>query len=324
MRVLITGGAGYIGSCFSKRLIERGYEVIIVDNLLNGHIKAVDKKAHFENVDLRNVSSLRNIFKKYKIESVVHFGALASVAESVENPDLYYENNVIGGLNLLSMLKEFEIKRIVFSSTCSLYGNPSKVPITEEEPIKPINPYAETKNTFEKALKNYEAAYGIQYISLRYFNAAGALMNGEMGESHSPETHLIPIVIQTCLGKRKEISVFGVDYPTQDGSCVRDYIHIEDLAEAHMKALEHLDKKNESNVFNLGTGKGYSVLEIIKRVEDISGKRIKVNISSRRAGDPAILIADYTKAKNILNWSPKYKITEIIESAYKWHCNQKY
>jgi|YNPMSStandDraft_2_1061718.scaffolds.fasta_scaffold00145_28 UDP-glucose 4-epimerase len=324
MNILVTGGAGYIGSHFVKKAIESGHETIVFDNLSRGHIEAVHKYAKFEQIDLLNLKELTEALLKYKIDAVVHFAAFAYVGESVEHPSLYYENNVIGTLNLLKAIQLRDIKKFVFSSTCSLYGNPLRVPISEEESEKPINPYARTKLFIEKILKDYDSAYGLKYFSLRYFNAAGANPSGEIGESHIPETHLIPLVLQTALGNREKILIFGDNYDTMDGTCIRDYIHVDDLAEAHLLALEYLNANELSQFVNLGVGRGYSVKKIIEIAEEITKTKIKTEIAPRRIGDPAILVADNTKAKKLLNWTPKYDIYQIIETAYKWHKNQKY
>lgn len=324
MNILVTGGAGYIGSHFVKKAIEADHNVIVFDNLSRGHREAVHPKAKFEQVDLLDIKSLTDKLLNYKIEAVVHFAAFAYVGESVEHPSLYYENNVIGTLNLLKAIQLRDIKKFVFSSTCSLYGNPEKIPITESESEKPINTYAKTKLFIEKILKDYDAAYGLRYFALRYFNAAGADPKGEIGESHDPETHLIPIVIQTALGKREKVYVFGNDYDTPDGTCIRDYIHVNDLADAHLLALDYLNKNDHSQFANLGVGKGYSVKKIIEITEEITKTKIKTEIAPRRIGDPSILVADNNKAKKLLDWTPKYDIYQIIETAYKWHKNQKF
>ncbi|MGE5497473.1 MAG: UDP-glucose 4-epimerase GalE [Syntrophothermus sp.] len=323
MNVLVTGGAGYIGSHTVKMLLDRGHQVTVIDNLSRGHLKAVPEGVRFENIDLLDYDKLVKTLPGMSVDAVVHFAAFAYVGESVENPGLYYTNNVTGSINLIKAVKESGIKKFVFSSTCSLYGNPLTVPISESEPVKPINPYAKTKMMIEQVLADYNEAFGLKYVALRYFNAAGCDMNGEIGESHEPETHLIPLVLFTALGKRENISVFGDDYPTADGTCVRDYIHVYDLADAHLRALDYLDR-NESTVVNLGTGNGYSVQEIIDKAEEITGKKIKRVISPRRAGDPAVLIADNRKAFEVLGWKPRYDLADIIKSAWAWHQNPKY
>lgn len=324
MSILVTGGAGYIGSHFVKLLIRNGKEVVVFDNLSRGHKESVDSNAVFEKVDLLCYDKIANALKKYKINSIVHFAAFAYVGESVEKPDLYYENNVVGSLNLIKAANEFGINKFVFSSTCSLYGNPDNIPISENESVKPINPYAQTKLIIENILRDFDTAFGLKHVSLRYFNAAGAEPSGEIGESHNPETHLIPIILQTALGKREKVFVYGGNYDTEDGTCIRDYIHVIDLADAHIKALDYLEKSDKSDFFNLGTGKGNSVKEVISTCSQVTGKKINFEIVDRRAGDPAVLVADNQKAHEVLKWSPKYDLKNCIEHAWNWHRNQKY
>ncbi|MFA5404032.1 MAG: UDP-glucose 4-epimerase GalE [Ignavibacteria bacterium] len=323
MTVLVTGGAGYIGSHTVRKLLEIGFDVVVLDNLSRGHFEAVPKNIHFENVDLLNEQDLVNAIKKYPIDAVIHFAAFAYVGESVENPGLYYKNNVVGSFNLIKVINDLGIKKFVFSSTCSIYGNPENIPISEKEPANPINPYARTKFMIENILSDYDSSYGLKYVALRYFNAAGDSDDGAIGESHNPEPHLIPLVLYTALEKRDSIKIYGDDYPTKDGTCIRDYIHVNDLADAHIKALNYLNK-NESTVINLGTGNGYSVKEIVDVARKITGKKIKSEIVERRAGDPAILIADNKKAKEILGWIPEYNLERILMTAWNWHKNQKY
>jgi UDP-glucose 4-epimerase len=322
--ILVTGGAGYIGSHTVKKLIESGKEILIIDNLSRGFKEAIHPKAKYEFADLLNIEILKNVFSKYKIESVIHFAAFAYVGESVENPELYYNNNVVGSFNLIRVAKDFGIKKFVFSSTCSTYGNPERVPISEAETTKPINPYAKTKLMIENILEDFDTTYGMKYVALRYFNAAGCSEDGDIGESHNPEPHLIPLVLKTILGERDELKVFGDDYATPDGTCIRDYIHVYDLADAHIKALQYLDKGNNSNVINLGTGDGNSVMDIIRVSENLTGKKVNYVICPRRAGDPAILVADNKKAREVLGWIPKYDLTKIIETAWEWQKNRKY
>lgn len=325
MKILVTGGAGYIGSHFVKYLVKNNFSPIVLDSLVRGHREAVDKSIPFENVDLLDNVELEKVINKYKPEAIVHFAAFAYVGESVENPELYYTNNVVGSFNLIKAAVKNNIKKFVFSSTCSIYGNPHRVPISETEPAKPINPYANTKLVIEMMLKDFEYKYGLKHVCLRYFNAAGADPEGEIGESHSPETHLIPIVLEAALGKREKVFVFGNDYDTEDGTCIRDYIHVMDLAEAHLTALLYLDKENTSSeIINLGTGVGNSVLEIINKAEEITGKKINYEITARRPGDPAILVADNKKARELLNWKPETKIEEILSTAWKWHSNPRF
>jgi UDP-glucose 4-epimerase len=324
LKVLVTGGAGYIGSHFVKLLQMQGADIVVIDNLSRGHQEAINPDIEFHELDLLDKIDLSKIIGSFQPDSIVHFAAFAYVGESVQNPALYYENNVIGSFNLISSCAEYGIKKFIFSSTCSIYGNPEKTPIDESQRSNPINPYANTKLIIENMLKDFESVYGLKTVSLRYFNAAGADESGEIGESHENEPHLIPIVLQTALGIRDKIFVFGNDYETSDGTCIRDYIHVNDLAEAHLKAIKYLDKKNDSTVINLGTGKGNSVLEIIKIAESITGKKIKYEFAGRRAGDPAILVADNKKALQLLNWKPNYSIDHIISSAWKWHQNPKF
>lgn len=325
VKVLVTGGAGYIGSHFVKYLVKNNFSPVVLDSLVRGHREAVVDSVPFENADLLDYDSLEKVINKHKPEAIVHFAAFAYVGESVENPELYYTNNVLGSFNLIKAAVKHNIKKFVFSSTCSIYGNPLNVPISESEPAKPINPYANTKLVIEMMLKDFEYKYGLKHVCLRYFNAAGADPEGEIGESHSPETHLIPIVLEAALGKREKVFVFGNDYDTHDGTCIRDYIHVVDLADAHLKALLYLDKENStSEIINLGTGTGNSVLEIIKRAEEITGKKINYEITGRRPGDPAVLVADNKKARKLLDWKPELKIEEILSTAWKWHSNPRY
>jgi len=317
--ILIVGGAGYIGSHVNKLLNKKGYETVVFDNLIYGHRDFV-KWGEFVLGDLNNIKQIRLVFKKYKIEAVMHFAAFAYVGESVIEPQKYYINNVANTLNLLQVMKEFNCKYFIFSSTCATYGEPQYIPIDEKHPQNPINPYGQSKLMVEKILQDYSNAYGLKYVSLRYFNAAGADIDAEIGENHDPETHLIPLILDAAIGKREDIKVFGTDYDTPDGSAIRDYIHVMDLADAHILALEYLQNGEKSNVFNLGNGEGYSVLEVIDMVKKITKQNFKVTIADRRPGDPAKLIGDATKAKKILGWKPKYfELETIIESAWRWH-----
>lgn len=324
MQILVTGGAGYIGSHVVKKLLDQKHKVVVLDNLARGHRAAVPKNVPLIKIDLRDGKKLAAALQKYKFDAVMHFAALAYVGESIENPRLYYENNVLGGINLLEVLKAKKIKRLIFSSSCSVYGNPKTVPITEKEALSPINPYALTKLIVEQIIKDYAALYGIDYVILRYFNAAGADLTGALGESHNPETHLIPLVLAAARKKPHQVKIFGSDYPTPDGTCIRDYIHVTDLAEAHAKALDYLDKGNESAIINLGSGKGYSVKEIIKTSEEITGVNLVTKTAERRPGDPAKLVADNRKAKRLLNWQVKYDLKKIIQSAWLWENHSKY
>ncbi len=321
--ILVTGGAGYIGSHFVKFLKKQNYDVLVYDNLSRGHIESVPENVKFEKGDILDYKNLSAVLSKYEIDAIVHFAAFAYVGESVENPLLYYQNNVVGSFNLIKAAVENEINKFVFSSTCSLYGNPDNVPISETESIKPINPYAETKLTIERMLADVNRSNGMKYVALRYFNAAGADPEGEIGESHDPETHLIPIIMQVALGERERLFVFGDDYPTKDGTAIRDYIHVNDLADAHLRALNYLED-NDKGIFNLGTGNGYSVFEMIEAAEKATGKKINYEVTGRREGDPAVLVADNSKAKNILGWQPKFGLDEIMQSAWNWHKNRKF
>lgn len=322
--ILVTGGAGYIGSHMVRKLNAAGYLPVVIDNLVYGHKKALSKDIPFYKGNIGNKKLLNKIFNKHNIKAVMHFSAYAYVGESVENPAKYYENNVAATLQLLETMVEKNIKYFIFSSTCATYGNPQTEKITEAHPQNPINPYGQTKLIVEKILGDFDQAYGLKSMVLRYFNAAGADDSATIGESHDPETHLIPLVMQNILGKRKEIKVFGADYPTKDGTCVRDYIHVNDLAQAHLLALEKLFSGSNSNFFNLGTENGSSVLEIIKTCEKISGQKAKAIFTERRPGDPAILIADSAKAQKILNWKPQYDLEKIIRTAWNWEKQRKY
>lgn len=319
--ILVMGGAGYIGSHTVKHLVENGYNVIVADNLSMGHREAV-KTDKFELADLMDKKSLRAVFKKYPIDTVINFAGFIAVGESVENPAKYYQNNVVGTLNLLDIMLENDVKKIVFSSTAAVFGNPLYVPIDEKHITNPINPYGQTKLMIEKIFADYQRAYGLKYIAFRYFNASGCAVDGSIGESHNPETHLIPLVLKAIKGERANIKIFGDDYETSDGTCIRDYIHVEDLAVAHRLAVENIDKF--TGVLNLGTSKGTSVKEIIDIAEKITGKKCPVIIEGRRAGDPAILSATSGKAKEILGWEPKLTMEDIIKTAWNWELNKKY
>jgi len=324
LKILVTGGAGYIGSHFVRILMKNNIEVVVLDNLSRGHKESIPENVIFENADLLNYEQLERVLKKYSFDAIVHFAAFAYVGESVEKPELYYENNVVGSFNLIKATLNANINKFVFSSTCSLYGNPKEIPISEKLPTNPINPYAQTKLIIENILRDFDRAYGIKSVFLRYFNAAGADFSGEIGESHQPEPHLIPIVLNTALGKREKVFIFGDDYETEDGTCIRDYIHINDLGNAHLRALEYLDNGGNTDVINLGTGEGYSVKEIIATAEKVTGVKIKAEITKRRKGDPAILVADNKKAKEILGWKPEYNLNDIISSAYNWHKSPRF
>ncbi len=320
MSILICGGAGYIGSHTVHELIEKGKDVVIVDNLQSGHLAAVNKKAKFYNGDIRDDKFLNKVFTENKIESIIHFAANSLVGESMEKPLLYFNNNVYGMQVLLESMVKHHIKNIVFSSTAAVYGEPKRIPILEDDETNPTNAYGETKLTMEKMMKWCNKAYGINYVALRYFNVAGSLGDGSIGEDHNPETHLIPLILQVPLKKREFITVYGSDYPTADGTCIRDYIHVLDLAAAHIKAVEFLESGNKSNTFNLGNGMGFSVKEMIDAAKEVTQKDIKVVIGERRAGDPAQLIASSDKARNILGWTPKFtNVKDIIRDAWIWH-----
>ena len=322
--ILVAGGAGYIGSHTVKYLLKNNYNVVIVDNLSYGHKEAV-LTSNFEQIDLADKESLDKVFKKYKVDAVIHFAAFTYVGESVSQPQKYYWNNVVNTINLLDVMIENDVKNIVFSSTCATYGNPQYTPIDENHPQSPINPYGKTKLMMEQIMADYETAYGLKYVALRYFNAAGCDKDGELGESHNPETHLIPLVLKAIKGEIPQISVFGTDYDTPDGTCIRDYIHVEDLADAHMLAVENLFKDKQSHCINLGTGIGKSVKEIIKSAEKVTGKKVPLVYGERRAGDPAKLYAANKKAREILNWDPKYTdIDEIIKTAWVWEQDKKF
>ena len=321
MKILVLGGAGYIGSHTVYELIENGAEVVVIDNLETGFVEAIHPNAVFYRGDLRDKSFLQMVLAKEKnIDAVIHFAANSQVGESMTNPLKYYDNNLCGTKTLLEALVEFGIDKIVFSSTAATYGEPERIPILEEDRTEPTNTYGETKLAMEKMFKWVEKAHGLRYVSLRYFNASGAHVSGNIGEAHNPETHLIPLILQVPLGKREHISVFGTDYPTKDGTCIRDYIHVTDLAEAHILAVKYLLAGNPSDIFNLGNGVGFTVREVIDMAEKVTGQKIKVVETERRARDPAVLIASSCKAKKILGWVPKHNsLREIIKSAWNWH-----
>ena len=322
MAILVCGGAGYIGSHAVHQLVEKGEDVVIVDNLQTGHRSAINPKAKFYEGDIRNSEVLDKIFTENKIEAVIHFAANSLVGESVEKPLKYFNNNVYGMQVLLEGMVKNGVDKIVFSSTAATYGEPEKVPIEEDDRTQPTNPYGESKLIMEKMMKWVSRANGVRFVSLRYFNAAGALEDGSIGEDHHPESHLIPLILQVPLGKRDHITVFGDDYPTPDGTCLRDYIHVIDLADAHILALNYLRDGGESNIFNLGNGQGFSVKEMISAAEKVTGQKIKTEIGSRRAGDPAQLIASSEKARKILHWNPKFAdVEKVISTAWTWHKN---
>lgn len=321
MNILVTGGAGYIGSHTVRYLKKHGANVVVYDNLIKGHREAV-KDSTFVKGDIFDSELLKDTFKKYNIDAVVHFAAYSLVGESMQKPDMYYHNNVCGTLNLLETMMQSNVKKLVFSSTAAVYGEPKTVPITEDAEKNPTNVYGRTKLVMEGAMSDYSKALGLKYVALRYFNACGADESGEIGEDHNPESHLIPIILQVCTGKRDCIKIFGDDYPTEDGTCVRDYVHVTDLAQAHALALNYLLEGGESDFFNLGNGNGFSVKQIIDAAERATGMKIKREIAGRRAGDPATLIASSNKIKNKLKWNPEYTdIDRIIKTAWIWHKN---
>ncbi|MFD0618067.1 UDP-glucose 4-epimerase GalE [Paenibacillus sp. GCM10027629] len=319
MAVLVTGGAGYIGSHTVMELVTRGEDVVVVDNLYQGHRGAVRGGKLYEG-DIRDRDFLTQVFRENQIDAVIHFAANSLVGESMQNPGKYYDNNVYGTLCLLETMNAFDVKNIVFSSTAATYGEPEKVPIEETDRTEPTNAYGETKLTMERMMRWFDTAHSMKYVSLRYFNAAGAHESGLIGEDHEPESHLIPLVLQTALKQREFIAVFGEDYPTTDGTCVRDYVHVTDLADAHIRAVQYLRDGGDSNIFNLGSGNGFSVREVIETAKKVTGLDIPVRMQERRAGDPAVLVASSAKARQVLGWNPtRERLEQIIESAWNWH-----
>ena len=320
MSILVLGGAGYIGSHAVDQLINKGYKVVVIDNLLTGHRAAVHKEATFYEGDIRDKAFVTSVFEKEAIEGVIHFAASSLVGESVEKPLKYFNNNVYGMQIVLEVMEAFDVKNIVFSSTAATYGEPEVSPIVEITPTNPKNPYGESKLMMEKMMKWCDNAYGMKYVALRYFNVAGAKRDATIGEDHTPETHLVPIILQVALGQREALSIFGDDYDTPDGTCIRDYVHVEDLIAAHILALEYLEAGNESNVFNLGSNNGYSVKEMLDAAREVTGKKIPAIVAPRRAGDPSSLVASSSKASEVLGWKPEYTdVKKIIETAWNWH-----
>lgn len=318
MKILVTGGAGYIGSHTVAELLKQDHEIIVFDNLAYGHKEAITCPLVIG--DLLHKEEVALVFEKEKFDGVIHFAAYALAGESMEEPAKYFENNLQGGLNLLEAMKNHSVSKIVFSSSCAVYGYPEKLPVSEDEGKKPVSVYGESKLMFEAILRWYDRLYGIKNVCLRYFNACGASSDGSVGEDHNPETHLIPLVIGTALGQREKQIIFGNDYKTPDGTNIRDYVHVSDLATAHIKSMEYLQKKNTSDCFNVGTGKGYSVKEIIEAIKKVSGVDFKVEIGERRPGDPDAVWADNTKIKKVLGWEPKYSDLEtIVKTAWNWH-----
>lgn len=322
MKVLVLGGAGYIGSHTVKALCEENIDVVVADNLVTGHIEAVDSRAKFYKGDIRDINFLDDLFSKEKIDAVIHFAAYSLVGESVTDPLKYYDNNLCGTKVLLESMVKNNVDKIVFSSTAATYGEPENIPILESDRTEPTNPYGETKLSMEKMFKWTANAHGLRFVSLRYFNACGADESGKIGEAHNPETHLIPIILQVPNGQREFVSIFGNDYPTKDGTCIRDYIHVTDLAQAHILAVKYLMNGGNSDIFNLGNGVGFSVREVIETARKVTGHPIPVKDVERRVGDPAQLIASSEKAKNVLGWKPEHdSLEEIIASAWNWHKN---
>jgi len=318
-KVLITGGCGYIGSHANKLLSESGYDTVVLDNLVHGH-REFAQWGRFVKMDLADREGLEKLMAAEKFEAVLHFAGYIAVGESVSDPETYYRNNVGYTLNLLEAMRRAGTKQIVFSSSAAVYGNPVRIPLDEDHPLAPINPYGRTKLMIEQALSDYSEAYGLRFAALRYFNAAGAAPGAGIGEWHDPETHLIPLALLAALGKIPAVKIFGADYDTPDGTCLRDYIHVDDLAQAHLLALEHLAKGGNSGCFNLGNGSGFSVKEVIATARKVSGREIKAEAAPRREGDPPRLVASSEKAKRVLGWKPKYTgLEEIVRTAWEWH-----
>ncbi len=319
MKILVTGGAGYIGSHVVRALLAAGHEPVVLDNLDRGHIKSIPTGVKFYKKDISDCDIVQ-LLQDEKIDGIMHFAAHSQVGESMVKPDIYYKNNVLGSMALIDAAKEAGVKAFVFSSTAATYGEPDIVPIVETMPTEPTNVYGRTKLMIEQILRDYATVYDMEFVALRYFNAAGASPEGIIGEDHMPETHLIPLIIKAALGKREAVYIFGTDYPTADGTCVRDYIHVNDLASAHILAMEYLEKGGKSEIFNLGTGHGYSVKEIIDTVKEVTGRDFTVHIGERRPGDPATLVASSEKIQKKLGWKPKYSsIENIIKDAWNWH-----
>jgi len=318
MAILVTGGAGYIGSAAVEDLHKKGEKVVVLDNLIYGHRQAVDAEIPFYEGEIGDKKLVEEIIREHNIEACMHFSAFAYVGESVEKPQKYYENNFIQTINLLEVLIKTGAKKFIFSSTCATYGEPQYVPIDEKHPQNPVNPYGWSKFMTERVLADYDRAYGLKFVALRYFNACGA--SEKCGEHHNPETHLIPLILFAAQGRHNAISIYGDDYPTPDGTAIRDYIHINDLSQAHLLALDYLRNSGNSEFINLGNGAGYSVKEVVEAARQVTGKNIEAKLAPRRAGDPSRLVADATKAREVLGWNPQFpEIEKIIESAWKWH-----
>lgn len=318
--VLVTGGAGYIGSHAVRALVRTGYRVTVLDNLAKGHREAVDAQAAFVQLDLADAGAVAELLKKTKFDAVMHFAGLIEVGLSMKEPARFFQTNVVYGLHLLEAMRTAGVNKIIFSSTAAVYGNPKQIPIKEDAELSQTNFYGQSKYFFEQILKKYDEFYGFRFASLRYFNAAGADPSGEIGQDYEPSTHIVPRVLQYAIGKIKDFKIYGDDFPTEDGTCVRDYIHVNDLVDAHLLALEYLFKGGKSDVFNLGNGKGFSVKEVIETARKITGLALPVAVGSRREGDPAVLVADSQKAKKVLGWNPRlYKLEDIVGTAWKWH-----
>ncbi|WP_251454610.1 UDP-glucose 4-epimerase GalE [Veillonella intestinalis] len=319
MNILVTGGAGYIGSHTVRALQKAGHTPVVLDNLSRGHVESLPANVEFINMDIAD-PALVNLLKEKQIDGVMHFAAHSQVGESMTNPMIYYENNVVGSFQLIEAVRQAGVKYFVFSSTAAVYGEPEVVPIKEDARLAPTNVYGRTKLMIEQMLQDYSNIYGLRYVALRYFNAAGADSSGEIGEDHTPETHLIPLILEAALGKRPNITIFGTDYDTADGTCVRDYIHVNDLASAHILSMEYLRDGGASNYFNLGSGNGFSVKEIVDTTKSVTGVDFPVVISERRAGDPGTLIASSEKAQTVLGWKPTHSdVTQVIKDAWQWH-----
>lgn len=319
MNILVTGGAGYIGSHTVRALQKAGHTPIVLDNLSRGHVESLPAEVEFINMDIAD-PALVNLLKEKQIDGVMHFAAHSQVGESMTNPMIYYENNVVGSFHLIESVRQAGVKYFVFSSTAAVYGEPEVVPIKEDARLAPTNVYGRTKLMIEQMLQDYSQIYGLRYVALRYFNAAGADSSGEIGEDHTPETHLIPLILEAALGKRPNITIFGTDYDTADGTCVRDYIHVNDLASAHILSMEYLRDGGASNYFNLGSGNGFSVKEIVDTTKTVTGVDFPVAIGARRAGDPGTLIASSEKAQTVLGWKPVHSdVTQVIKDAWQWH-----
>lgn len=318
--ILVTGGAGFIGSHAVRALVRRGYRVTVLDNLSKGHSEAIDPGAVFVEMDLGDAAAVRELFAWEKFDAVLHFAGLIEVGLSMKEPAKFFESNVVNGVNLLEAMRSVGVKNIIFSSTAAVYGNPKDSLIREDAELRPTNFYGQSKLFFENILRKYDEFYGFRFAALRYFNAAGADPSGEIGQDYEPATHIVPRVLQFALGKIKDFKINGNDFPTEDGTCVRDYIHVNDLVDAHLLALECLFDGGASDVFNLGNGKGFSVKEVIETARKVTGLPLKVEVGLRREGDPAVLVADSTKAKKILNWKPKlFRLEDIVKTAWKWH-----